>query len=173
MAIVYRITNKINGKSYIGQTVRTLDQRWRSHLSSVNQGSKFRFHSAIRKYGVDNWKLDILFENDDVDLCKKKEEELIALYNLTNNKKGYNATPGGCGGWVVPYEKYEFWRKKQSINNTGLNNPNSTGYSNEELIEIGIPSIILKQIGKQTHRIEHEHIDEQKQGLKEKIKECI
>ena len=49
---------------------------WNSHLSSVRQGSKFRFHSAIRKYGVDDWDFEILYENDDIDKCKEKEEML-------------------------------------------------------------------------------------------------
>ena len=137
MAIVYKITNRVNGKSYIGHSVRTLEQRWKSHLSSVRQGSKFRFHSAIRKYGMDQWDQEIIFEHTDVDVCKKKEEEMISHFNLMDNKKGYNAKPGGCGGWIVPDEKYESWRQKQSVNNTGMKNNNSTGYTNEELIEIG------------------------------------
>lgn len=137
MAIVYKITNRVNGKSYIGHSVRTLEQRWKSHLSSVRQGSKFRFHSAIRKYGMDQWDQEIIFEHTDVDVCKKKEEEMISHFNLMDNKKGYNAKPGGCGGWIVPDKKYESWRQKQSVNNTGMKNNNSTGYTNEELIEIG------------------------------------
>ena len=137
MAIVYKITNRENGKSYIGYSVRTLDQRWKSHLSSVRQGSKFRFHSAIRKYGIDQWDQEIIFEHNDVDICKKKEEEMIIHFDLINNKKGYNAKPGGCGGWIVPEKKYEGWRQKQSENNLGVKNNNSTGYTNEELIEIG------------------------------------
>jgi group I intron endonuclease len=137
MAIVYKITNRENGKSYIGQSIRSLDQRWKAHISSARQRSKFRFHSAIRKYGIDVWILEILFEHENVNICKKKEEEMIAFFDLTNNKKGYNARPGGCGGWIVPDEKYESWKQKQSKNNSGLKNNNSTGYTNEQLIEIG------------------------------------
>ena len=51
--IVYKITNKKNGKSYIGKTEYSLKHRWNRHLSSARNGSKFRFHSAIRKYGED------------------------------------------------------------------------------------------------------------------------
>jgi hypothetical protein len=112
----------------------------------MRQGSKFRFHSAIRKYGVDCWYREIIFENKDVNLCKKKEEEMIFDYNLINSKKGYNAKPGGCGGWIVPDEKYESWRKKLSENNTGLKNGNSIGYTNEELVEIG--KEICKKLGR-------------------------
>lgn len=137
MAIIYKITNRINGKCYIGHSVRTLEQRWNSHLSSVRQGSKFRFHSAIRKYGIDDWDKEILFENSDVNMCKEKEKQFIIQFDLLNKKKGYNARPGGCGGWNVPDEKLESWKQKQSKNNTGLKNNNSTGYTNDELIEIG------------------------------------
>jgi group I intron endonuclease len=137
MALVYKITNKINNKSYIGHTVRTLEQRWKAHKSSMRQGSNFRFHLAIRKYGIDNWNLEVLFEHDDVTICKKKEEELIKLYDLMNNKKGYNAKPGGCGGWIVPDEKYETWKQKISNTSTGLTNGNSIKYTNEDLINIG------------------------------------
>ena len=152
MALVYKITNKINNKSYIGHTVRTLEQRWNAHKSSMRQGSNFRFHSAIRKYGVDSWNLEILFENDDVTICKKKEEGFIESYDLMNSKKGYNAKPGGCGGWIVPDEKYESWKQKHSVKNSGIENPNSTKYTNEELIEIGkkICSALGRIVGQQT-----------------------
>jgi group I intron endonuclease len=146
MAIVYKITNRANDKSYIGHSVRTLEQRWKSHLSCVRQGSKFRFHSAIRKYGIDNWDLEILFENIDVDICKKKEEELIAYFDLMNPKRGYNAKPGGCGGWIVSKKNYESWRLKTKERQQGLGNGNSVGYTNEELLEIGI--IICKKMGR-------------------------
>jgi group I intron endonuclease len=129
------ITNKTNGKSYIGYTTRTLNQRWKSHLTSMRQGSKFRFHCAIRKYGVDNWVLQILYENENIEICKEKEEEMIALYETF--VKGYNATFGGTGGWVVPEEKYESWKQKISEKNTGSNNSNSINITNEELIKIG------------------------------------
>ena len=44
--IIYKITNKINGKVYIGQTVNSLQQRWREHR---NARDKNLFHNAIRK----------------------------------------------------------------------------------------------------------------------------
>jgi len=149
MPIVYKITNKINSKMYIGYSVRSLEQRWKSHLSSVRQGSKFRFHSAIRKYGIDQWHQEILFEDADVNICKKKEEEYI--FELKSMITGYNARPGGCGGWIVPHSKYKKWKKTLKDINSELKNSNSTGYTNEELVEIG-KKICLK-LGKiLTHR---------------------
>jgi predicted GIY-YIG superfamily endonuclease len=138
MAIVYKITNKTNGKSYIGYTTRTLNQRWDAHKSSTRQGSKFRFHSAIRKYGIDDWVFETLFESDSVDLCKNKEEQFISEMNLTNNQFGYNAKPGGCGGWIVPNAKYNVWLEKNTQRSIGITNSNSTGYTNDELIDIAL-----------------------------------
>jgi hypothetical protein len=142
MAIVYKITNRISNKSYVGYTSRTLQQRWNAHLSSARQGSKFRFHSAIRKYGVDSWDLQILFEDESVDICKKKEEHFILEMNLTNNIAGYNAKPGGCGGWIVPNGKYKSWLSNNKERAKGVTNSNSTGYSNDELLNIAISIFI-------------------------------
>jgi len=152
MAIVYKITNKTNGKSYVGYTVRTLDQRWKSHQSSVRQGSKFRFHSAIRKYGVDDWNVETLFECDDINECKKMEEHYIKDLFLMDKRFGYNAKPGDCGGWIVPDEKYDGWVGKLKERNTGTLNSNSTKYTNDDLIHIAIQ--VFSDLGKiVSHRV--------------------
>jgi hypothetical protein len=157
MALVYKITNRNNNKSYIGHTARTLEQRWKSHLSAARQGSKFRFHSAIRKYGIDVWNKEILFENNDINIVKLKEEDMIQFYKTQETKIGYNAKTGGCGGFIVPPHKYDSWREQLSVNNTGLGNPNSIKYSNEELLEIG--KTICIELGRIV-------------GLRTMVKEC-
>lgn len=136
MPIVYKITNRVNGKIYFGLTTRSLKQRFDSHLSAVRQGSNFRFHSAIRKYGVDSWDLEVVEESDDMDYIRRREEELIAEYNTTLSAYGYNAKPGGCGGWIVKPENYDRWRENQRISSDGVRNPRFNGCSNEELYEL-------------------------------------
>lgn len=133
MAIVYKITNKVNGKMYIGLTTRTLKQRFESHLSAVRQGSKFRFHSAIRKYGVDVWDLEILEESDDITHIRKREEELITEYKTTLPAFGYNAKPGGCGGWIVKPENYEQWKNNNTLSNKAEKNSRFNGITNDDL----------------------------------------
>lgn len=137
MAIVYKITNLLNGKSYIGQTIYDLEHRWKRHLSAARTGSKFRFHSALRKYGPDPWKKEIIFEHSDILEIRKFEEAQIIKYDLISNN-GYNAKPGGCGGWIVPDEKLEDWKLKISKASSGLNNPNAGSITNEEILQFAV-----------------------------------
>lgn len=140
MYIVYKITNKINSKGYIGYTGRTLEARWKSHQSAAKQGSRFRFHSAIRKYSSENWQLEILHISENVKEIKMLEEQEIAKHGYTT-KKGYNAKPGGCGGWIVQKDKYNDWRAKISLHSQGKLNANSLDITNEEIIAYGLEFI--------------------------------
>lgn len=143
--IVYKITNKKNGKNYIGKTEYSLEHRWNRHLSSARNGSKFRFHSAIRKYGEDCWDLSVIetYLTEDENFINEKETHFIKLFE-SDTKKGYNATSGGTGGWMLPrcsQEVQEQWRNNISIRNTGSNNPNHSGYTDEDLINFGLKFI--------------------------------
>ena len=140
--IVYKITNKKNGKPYIGKTEYSLEHRWNRHLSSARNGSKFRFHSAIRKYGEDCWDLSVIetYQIEDEIFINEKETHFIKLFE-SDTKKGYNATPGGTGGWMLPRcskEVQEKWKNDVIIRNTGSGNPNYSGYSDEDLINFGL-----------------------------------
>lgn len=143
--IVYKITNKKNRKSYIGKTEHSLEHRWNRHLSSARNGSKFRFHSAIRKYGEDCWDLSVIetYQTEDENFINEKETHFIKLFE-SNTKKGYNATSGGTGGWMLPRcspEVQDNWLKERIKNSTGYSNPNWSGLTDEDLIDIGIKFI--------------------------------
>ena len=132
MFSVYRITNRVNGKMYIGFTKRTVDARWRSHLSSARNMSPFRFHAAIRKYGADQWVVETIAVFSDQSEARKFEEEQIAT--LGTIFSGYNAKPGGCGGNIVPDDRRAEWREKLSKHNTGAGNGNFSGYSDDDIV---------------------------------------
>lgn len=88
---IYKITNLINNKVYIGKSVNIL-KRWSQHKNATDSSP---LHLAIQKYGIDNFKLDIL------ELCKpeelnEKEIYWIKQYNSCFGE-GYNATQGGDG----------------------------------------------------------------------------
>lgn len=89
--LIYKITNKVNNKSYIGQTRYTLEFRWRQHQHKKD-GSKF--HNAIQKYGPENFNVEIL-EECNIDVLDSREVFYIAKYNTFN--EGYNLTIGGDG----------------------------------------------------------------------------
>ena len=114
-------------------TGRTLNERWDSHCSSARNGSPFRFHSAIRKYGETSFIKEILFDDLSIQDCRTIEEETIKEYNTM--LYGYNAKPGGCGGWIVPDEKYDDWLSKVVVNSTRENNGRWSGYSDEFILE--------------------------------------
>lgn len=89
--IIYKVTNKVNGKSYIGQTRYTLEFRWRQHQ---HKKDNTYFHNAIRKYGVENFNIEILEECNYEDLNSK---EIFYIAKFDTFKNGYNLTIGGDG----------------------------------------------------------------------------
>ena len=98
---IYIITNTVNGKQYVGQTVKTLEQRLERHIADsfrVNEDGGYRHNSkinyAIRKYGGDRFIIQLIGEYDAQDL-DKMEIHFIELYNTYYN--GYNSTLGGGG----------------------------------------------------------------------------
>ena len=89
MYSVYRHTCP-NGKIYIGITSKNPEIRWRGRYRNNKH-----FSSAIKKYGWENIKHEILFENLTQEEAEQKEIELIQKYDSTNQEKGYNIAKGG------------------------------------------------------------------------------
>ena len=81
-----------NNKKYIGITRRTPQERWNKGKGYKNNS---HFWGAIIKYGWDNIKHEILFENLTKEEAEAKEIELISFYGTTNREKGYNKDNGG------------------------------------------------------------------------------
>lgn len=81
-----------NSKKYIGITCQNCKQRWGSNGNKYKGQSVYK---AIKKYGWNNIKHLILYDNLTEEEAKDKEIELIAKYNTTNDKYGYNITKGG------------------------------------------------------------------------------
>ena len=91
--IIYKVTNKINGKCYIGQTRHSLEFRKKSHLTKAHSGVNTHFYSAISKYGDDNFEWEIVCSTND----KRRLNELETFYiqKYDSIKHGYNMVDGG------------------------------------------------------------------------------
>lgn len=87
MTGIYKITNVVNGKCYIGQSVDIV-RRWRNHRGSYQTEDK-ALYRAMRKYGLENFTFEVL-EECDVAALNERELYWIREYDSYNN--GYNAT---------------------------------------------------------------------------------
>ena len=84
--IVYKITNEVNGHSYVGFTSQPMMRRFRSHLGTARRGAKWPLHNAIRKYGKENFSVKTIYEGSD---AFEQEDKYIKKYGY------YNIAPGG------------------------------------------------------------------------------
>lgn len=93
---LYRITNKINGKIYIGQAA-DLSKRWSDHRRAVRLNKPTQvIHHAMIKYGLDNFEFEVIASCKTQDDANFLETELVEQHDsFVANDKGYNATYGG------------------------------------------------------------------------------
>ena len=94
--IIYKATNPVNGKIYVGQTAISLSDRKAGHIQKVRKGSLSHFHNAIRKYGLDAFTWETICLCSSKDEANAKECELIKVFNA-KAPAGYNITDGGEG----------------------------------------------------------------------------
>lgn len=96
--IIYKITNKINGKIYIGLTTQKLLTRFNHHIYESKNGSNSYFHRALLKYSRDNFIVEELDRSDNIDDLKSKEVFYINKFNSYKRDIGYNINKGGDFG---------------------------------------------------------------------------
>ena len=101
---IYKIENTVNGKVYIGQTIRSPQKRWSQHKQAMKyeNGPQYNNHlySAMRLYGLENFTFEVI-ENCDDSYLDEKEIYWIAQYNSNDADFGYNNTGGGQGQGAV------------------------------------------------------------------------
>ena len=97
LGYIYKITNDVNDKIYIGQTSRDIDTRFDEHCAETRGHSKL--HNAIQKYGWTHFQIE---EIEQVPLNQLDEREIywINFFDSTNDEKGYNISLGGNGNFA-------------------------------------------------------------------------
>ena len=124
---IYKITNKINGKIYIGQTIRPVEYRFNRHINDAMRNKlSTHFARAIRKYGSDKWQIEVIDNATNQDELNQKEQYWIRYYNSV--EKGYNETDAinKCGGNTYQSkteEEMEVIKEKIRQSKIGNKNP--------------------------------------------------
>ena len=126
----------VNGKQYVGQTTRTLEQRWREHCSNSSRCTYL--HNAIEKYGKENFKveqIDVALDQDELDY---KEQQYIKCLN-TFVPNGYNLNTGGSAGRKVSEVTcYKISESHKDV--SGKNNP----MFGKKRPEVGLKNKLIK-----------------------------
>ena len=91
--LIYRIRNTINGKCYIGKTMRSLGQRFDEHKCKAANNPTHKLHRAMRKYGFTNFVIELAGTAETEDQAFMLERHLIK--QEATRKTGYNMTDGG------------------------------------------------------------------------------
>lgn len=100
---IYKITNDVNGKVYIGLCTTTVEERFENHKKdrTKNTHEKRPLYSAMNKYGIEHFHVETI-EECDMAILPEREQYWIAYYNSYHY--GYNATLGGEGKPLYDHE---------------------------------------------------------------------
>lgn len=116
MGLIYKYTNIINNKTYIGQTRQSLEERHKKHLQQSKNNPIDCFHRAIKKYGIENFTKEIV--EDDIPNDKLNEREIYWISYFDSyyiSGRGYNMTKGGQWGDFSPKNSRKSRPKHQSF----------------------------------------------------------
>lgn len=139
--VIYKITNKINNKCYIGQTIqKSVNNRWSRHKSDYRKKVNHPLYDSMNKYGIENFSFEIIYTANSIEELNKLEEQYIKDFNsLVPN--GYNLKMGGNNSKVpnrksggprpdvskrmkgIPKSEESKQKMRQSLRNHWKNNP--------------------------------------------------
>jgi group I intron endonuclease len=103
--IIYKVTNTINNKVYIGQTIQSINQRQIAHYKKARLGSQTNFHRALLKYDKAHFMWEQVVRVNDKNTLNELEQFYISKFD--SYKNGYNMTVGGDGGDTISNKSIE------------------------------------------------------------------
>lgn len=103
MPYIYKITNDINDKIYIGKTLNTIEKRFKEHCEDSRRDKKEKrpLYFAMKKYGIEHFHIELIEECEE-NVLSDREVHWIEFYN--SFRDGYNATLGGDGKHYLDYD---------------------------------------------------------------------
>lgn len=168
---IYRITNKINGKIYIGKTTN-VEKRWKRHISDSKDKKRcFYFQNAIIKYGKDNFIIDVLENVDSEETAFELEKKWVKILKTNKKQFGYNLTEGGDGFFSSFFseerrEKISSIQKGKKLTEEHKKKISQSNIG-KKLTEEQCLSISKSKIGENNGMFERTHSDETKQKMSE------
>ena len=87
---IYKITNRLDDKFYVGQTINPISYRFRKHCELALRGEGYKLHAAVRKHGKENFYVELLEECETQEQLNERETHFINTLNPP-----YNICPGG------------------------------------------------------------------------------
>lgn len=100
---IYKITNLINQKAYIGKTVNSIEKRWSEHQREAQRerAENRPLYKALNKYGISNFTIELI---EEVEINQLSEKEIYWIGYYHTYEDGYNATLGGDGKVLYDYD---------------------------------------------------------------------
>ena len=167
---IYKFTNKLNEKKYIGKTKGNPEGRKKQHKKIAEEKTGYYFHNAINKYGFDNFDYEIVFQSNSNFISEKEftdtfEPIFIEEYKSHFTQHGYNLTFGGGGFDPESQKIFAKIRTEQG------KNPFSGGeiqkISNKQRIDSGTHHLLGSDMNK--YMLEMGCHPSQKEGFSERV----
>jgi len=93
--IIYKITNLVNKKVYIGQTNQSMNRRWNAHKRAAKNKVNRHLYDSMNHYGINNFIIEQIDSSNTKEELDKKEKSWIIYYKSNLRECGYNMTDGG------------------------------------------------------------------------------
>lgn len=167
--IIYKATNTLNNKAYIGLTNDLEFRKW-THFNDAEGDSDQVFHRAIRKYGENIFTWEVLAECNTREEAGELEVKLIEKHGTFN--AGYNSTTGGEWGWTVSDEarakmsKASKGKSKSAEHSRNIAKARTGTKLSEEIKN----KISKSKLGKPNGRLGMKHSEETKRKIRESCK---
>lgn len=134
--LVYKITNTVNDRVYIGITSCSLQKRWREHKCAANKKSNKPLYRAMRAYGIDKFSIEQIYVASSEEDMRSAEIRYIAEYKSHCNERGYNLTDHGFryGSVSVSFgeKRYNAVLTEEMV--SLIRNPEFQNISNKEML---------------------------------------